>query len=89
MKNNFKRLLEQVLEERGKRKKSSNRRGVPNTRDEAIKRDKKGEAYVDEETPGDFTVFGSESGFAYSVFTDKKEAEKFAKKINKEIKSSK
>lgn len=52
----------------------------------ALTRDVLGEIYADyDEETGNYLVLGSESGFAYSSWSDKQEAENEAIKMNSEI----
>lgn len=52
------------------------------TKDQALKKDAKGEFYVDEEE-GSYGVFGTESGFCYNLYSDKSKAEKEARRMTK------
>lgn len=51
---------------------------------EALEQDKKGEFYADPaydgDESGDWGVFGTESGFCYSTWSSKEEAEQAARK---------
>jgi len=55
--------------------------GSPRDIQKALQEDKKGEFYV--EFDNDYSVYGTDSGFCYKTFATKRDAEEYAKKMNK------